>query len=1425
MFALLWCVEAYATGKNSKPSPADKGKYQQAVNQTLNGEQFLFKPNNGNWQSEIKYRTYQQNQNVSFLDDRISFGKRLLQGDPMLAEDAGNQVNTRFTSWDIEFTGKSSTSKIVATEMEDRNISYFGPNQTTATRILEYKKLSYVNLYHNTDLIFYTDKKFRLKYDFVLRPGAVIDDIQLKYNGVNDVKICRDGKLLIRTPFGSFKEDKPLAWQVINGIKKLVEVKYTLKNKVVGFECTNYNRDYELIIDPIYLDWSSYFYGEGVNSSSTFTWSWVLDIDIDFNDQVYVTGMTTDWFPYFPNAYDTSLNGYYDAFICKMNAKGDSMKYFSYFGGNSYEYALSMTVNQNEEPVISGITYSRDFPVTKNAFDTSTRNCGSSTWCLTGFVTKFNKTSTALIYSTFLGGDNYSSGWNIDWIRGMTMNSAGEVYLVGNTNSSDFPVTSGAYQTTFKGGTSSSYYLQGDAFLTKIKSDGSGLVFSTFIGGTGGDVAYDVILSSKEEVYVVGYTASSNFPTTPGSKIFNTFIKGPSDAWFAKFKPDGSNVIYSKLMGGSGDDIFEGLYINDQDELFVGGYSNSTDFYVTSNAYQKNNKGGYDFVVVKILSSGTNVTYSTYLGGSKNEYIYNYPYFSTIKIAANVREEAVICGITASNDFPITSDALQTVNKTQSWGFGGTLCIAKLSMNGDKVLYGSYFGGSRIEYPGGIRVKRTGCVTNIVFGGLTQSVDYPTTKGSWRDSAKKSNFGWIYSGFVSKFRDTLKTDLIELSLQDTIIECDKVFEILDASNQGADFRWSHGPKTRYVILQNPGMYWVEATYGCDTVRDTINIKLEYSPVVPVLRSDTLFCNGFVPVLLDAKNDTIKRSYLWSTADTTQTILAKDSGLYIVQISTPNCGSKSDSVYLKKLNSPVINLPSDTIYCDSVRMVLNVTGKNEECTFKWSNTDTTANTKLNTPGKYWVTAENLCGKASDTIHVALLYSPEAQLPADTLFCDAFAYRIKTGRQNNAESYNWSELLSSTSMGTNDSLWISFAGVYKIDVSNICGLSSDTFTAKNHVSPSVNLKDTTYDCFTVNNIFKVGKANNGETYIWSTSDTTASVTISKPGVFWVAISNECNIATDTGLIILKQAPTVNLPADSIFCNTINYTIYAAINDDEAIYYWNGTPGADTYTVNKQETVRLKIENRCGIVWDSASFSYYTTPTVNLGGDKVFCGTINPVSYTIGKPLNGETYNWQNGSTLPDFTATSAGWVKASVSNKCGIAVDSAFLKVSAYPVVNLGPDTILCGNFRLLLDAGADGTTWLWNTGETTRTIIANEQKLYFVEVTNADGCKSKDEYKIGNNCESFYFIPSSFTPNNDGLNDTFIPSLINFEEYTLQIYNRWGQKLFETHNPLQGWDGTFMEKRCDAGNYFYIINLVTTEDMQPRQFKGPVTLLR
>jgi len=1246
----------------------------------------------------------------------------------------------------------------------------------------------------------------------------------LSYDGIEGLTIDQEGQLVVETKWGSFSEAAPVSYQIIDGETVSVDVSYRIVDGELKYSIdSDYNPNYDLVVDPIYVDWSTYFYGSGKSKVYAWAYTYVEDLDMDDNFDVYIAGRTSDYFPTEYGAYDTSINGYFDAFICKMNKDGDSLIYFSYIGGNSWEFTSALAVNSKKEPVISGLTWSADFPVTSNAFDKK----GAGVNNYKSFVSKFSSDGKKLIFSTYLGGSG-----RFNSVKALELNKDGHVYMVGSTNSSDFPTTSGCLQDKYGGGSGSGVWYERDAFFAILKNDGSDLLYSTYIGGAGNETALNIALNPKEEIYIVGHSTSSNFPVTVGSRqFFNYAAKGGQDGFVMKLRKDAKAIIYSHLMGGSGIDAFEGIYVNKYDEPYVAGYSNSNDF-PTKNAYQPQLKGGYDQIIVKMVSSGSNVRYSTYLGGSGDDYYYAgfwYYSFPNIRIAANIREEAIVCGLSKSTNYPTTSDALQRTNNSATGGssfWRTSTTIAKLNMYGDKLLYGTYWGGGGYEYPGAVKLKRISCYTSILYGGMTNSGDYPTTKGVYKDSANKTSSTWNWSGFVTRFRDTLFTDNIQLAFDDTLVECDKVYVILDAKNQGADVRWSHGPTDRFVILEDTGTYWVSATYGCDTTRDTLSVILEHNPIVPVFSSDSIFCDVFTPHILDAKNDTILASYRWQNGDTNRHFKANSPGKYWVDVITPNCGTKTDTITYELLYTPDAKLFSDSLNCDSVRMVLDPGFIDKEIKYAWNTLDSTQTISVNDTGTYEVKMYGHCGEDSAVAIVRMLNMPMVQLPEDSVFCNTVDIRFNVGRAHNKEKYLWSDWSQAVYYGLLDTFHLTQDNDLLVEISNECGVARDSMRVSTLPSPIYGSFDTIYECDNVDEVLLISPTDASYDYNWSNGSIDDKLQVYSPGIFKVFIANKCGLDSLKWEVILKNKPVVNLPNDSSYCNSIKLILDASIADDEAQYQWQDGSKNGTLDVTDEGLYKVMVSNRCGSTEDSVQYVIISSPFVDLGDEKVYCGSVQPTFIQIGTPDNEEEYLWSTSSTGFEETINQEGKYWVQISNKCRTVSDTSSIRISPYPIVNLGPDTILCGNFKLQLDAGNPGFAYSWEpSGENSQVIDAKEQTVYRVIVTNPDGCSASDDYEIGSDCISFIDIPNSFSPNGDRLNDVFKPSLVNFEDFTMIIANRWGEIIFQSTDANQGWDGTYKGLKAPQGAYLVNMRFITTENGEYETFSGVLHLIR
>lgn len=1369
----------------------------------------LFRKNTGQCHPDINFRLVSGSSSISFYKNKIQFGLRK-QGKEKIKTrtDRGSMA---FVVWDLVFKNSNPLCQIVASEQQASRFNQFKAGSDQSQTLIDYGRLTYKNIYPHIDLVFYFGENEALKYDFIVNPGGDFKDIELAYEGLKKIKVLRDGKLSLTTPWGNrIKEDKPLSWQIINGKKLPVEMHYEVKGKTVKYSCSKkVDKNSSLIIDPMMLDWSTYFYGKNVGVS-TWGWTYVLDMDIDKNNNVYVTGMTTEAFPTKVGTYDTSMatTFNYEGFVAKMSINADSLLLFTYIGGASYEYILSIAVNSSLEPAISGFTYSNDFPVTSNAYDKSS---GSGTG-YRGFITKFSKDFKTLIYSTYFGK---SSSWGTV-IQSMALAANGDLILTGHTNANDFPTTAGCYQSTYGGGAA-------DAFVTRLSADGSKLIYSTYFGGTGDDKATDLSLNSVEDVYVVGSTSNSNFPLTAGAQgVFKYSNSDASDGFVARIQKDGKKLLWSKMMGGTGNDYFEGLYVNSNDELYIGGYSNSGDFYTTSKAFQKYNNGGYDHVVVKMNKSGTNVYYSTYLGGSADDYFYfGYYWNSNIRIAANVKDEPIIGGVTKSKNYPITKDALQDKNKAAGNTWATNLAITKLSYDGSEQLYGTYFGGSYYEYPTVLKVKKISCMSSILYGGISLSKDYPTTKGVYRETGK-SGSSWYYTGFLSRFRDTLYTEPI--GFKANFVECDEVYEVLDAKNRGADYLWNDGSRGQLLIVTKPGKYWARATYGCDTVSDTINITLEYTPKLN-FNPDTILCNS-KGITLDAENDTIFRKYFWSTGDTTQTIKAVETGVYSVTVKTPNCGELSDTTEVTFLKKPKITNLKDSVFCDKIDWSLKTDSLGPGTTYQWSTNDSGYSIKVNQVGTYKLKVSNYCGMDSGQTKVSLLKTPKAVLPNDTILCDNFSYKLKVGLKNNEENYFWYDVKTITIYGGKDSLDLKQPGYVAVKIDNRCGISKDSFEVTQRFLPKIDLGRDSIFCDTVLKTISIGTPNNSEIYIWNNNNSGNSQTFTKEGIYWCTIKNPCGLAADTISFLLKKTLKINLGPDTVFCNSVLKNFNITQSDPQTTYVWSDASYSPTFTSNKAEKIWASVKNHCGASSDTIVLSILFNPKVELGVDKVFCDVVSPVSLSVGDTKNQEKYVWSDLSTANTNTLNTTGkhWVR--IENICGTVADTIKISTIPSPKVDLGKDTALCGEFAYMLDAGNPGLSYLWEPyGETSQTIIARKQAVYKVSVTSLDGCMGSGSMEVNDQCKSRWYIPNAFTPNGDQLNDEFGPELVNCEKYSLAIYSTWGEKLFESDSPSKKWDGTYKGKMMTDGYYIYIINFMASENKRWTLLKGNIMLVK
>jgi hypothetical protein len=371
--------------------------------------------------------------------------------------------------------------------------------------------------------------------------------------------------------------------------------------------------------------------------------------------------------------------------------------YSTFLGGSGEDDGNAIAVDGAGDAYVTGLTDSTNFPTTPGAFETAPNpNLPDA------FVTKLNAAGSALVYSTYLGGNFH------DIAYGIAVDAAGSAYVTGLTDSTNFPTTPGAFDTTFNG--------TSDCFVAKLNVAGSALVYGTYLGGSNYDVGNGIAVDGAGDAYVAGNTGSANFPTTPGA--FDATYNGGKyggDAFATKLSADGSALLYGTYLGGAKDDYGYAIAVDGAGSAYVTGATNSADFPSTPGAFQTAPDGGHnDAYVAKLNAAGSALAYGTFLGGILDDYGFG--------VAVDGAGSAYVTGQTFSFDFPTTPGAFDT-SELQGGAF-----VARLNSAGSALVYATYLGSGDTN---GLAVRADGA-GNAYVTGYTKSLTFPTTLGAFQ---------------------------------------------------------------------------------------------------------------------------------------------------------------------------------------------------------------------------------------------------------------------------------------------------------------------------------------------------------------------------------------------------------------------------------------------------------------------------------------------------------------------------------------------------------------------------------------------------------------------------------------------------------------------------------------------------------------------
>jgi gliding motility-associated-like protein len=719
--------------------------------------QLDFVENKGQWEQQVSFRVKLHETDIWFEKDRFVFsllhpdqledflGFKFLPTEEKIKRGIPDGMIDGH-AYHMIFENAKSDVKITAEGQLPHHENYFLGNDPSrwVSEVGVYNKIIYSGLYDDIDLMIYEhDGKF--KYDFIVAPGADPSMIVTRFEGTGKPEVI-NGQLLIPTSVNTMYHYKPFSYQIVDGNIVEVETEYKVKRNNVSFHFPKgYRDDLELIIDPVWV-FGSY------TGSTADNWGYTATYDTQGN--LFAGGSVfNQGYPTTTGAFQVNFaGGVCDIAISKFNAAGTTLLYSSYLGGSGSEVPHSLIVNSQNELYVYGTTGSSNFPMAGTPFD-NTFNGGTS-YTLTNviqfpngsdiIIARFSDNGQQLLSSTYMGG-NGNDGLNMepplrnnyaDDCRGeILIDKNDNVYVVSTTASTNFPVTPGAFQTTFAGGDM-------DGIILKMDNALSSVIWASYLGGSGLDAIYSISLDKHDNPVVAGGTTSTNFPVNANAVMPN-YLGGTCDGFITRISSNGNAILRSTYWGTNQYDQVYFVDLDKQNNVFVFGQTRDPNSTLRVNAAWWQPGGGQ--FISKLDPSLSSIGWSTVFGtGGGNLNIsptaFLVDYCNNIYLSGwgspSLNFNSPPPGLSGTAGLPITSDAFQTTTDNNDYYF------MAIRDDASALIFATFYGGSSSaeHVDGGTsRFDRMGKIYQAVCAGCGGHSDFPTTPGAWSATNNSTN--------------------------------------------------------------------------------------------------------------------------------------------------------------------------------------------------------------------------------------------------------------------------------------------------------------------------------------------------------------------------------------------------------------------------------------------------------------------------------------------------------------------------------------------------------------------------------------------------------------------------------------------------------------------------------------------------------------